>query len=327
MYTRPPRTILVLLLVLGLGFGLVIGAFVWSSTPPTTGPASLPPTPPLSPQQPPPPTPASTASPDSTDDLSAALEGFLGAVPVQPVTPTRELLAAALRDARADGSPAAPLDYRARLEQLLRERPDGARLAAQALLAGEDVPDVLLFQHAQVLSAHLNDGATDTLLEGLDGAGPHARPHAVFALRGRRTDPRVQEALLARYTDDAVPAVRAQAGFVLGEGGEQIDPALLERARQVARKDLRASDPHLIASAADVLGVPPLAESDRRLLTDTVERDPDPARREAALRALASAGTSPAEMLPLLQRVADDPRSSEALRQAARRALEQAGER
>ena len=258
--------------------------------------------------------------PMETPGLEQALDAFLAGVPIAPVTSRGGAAQARLEEVlRASGED--PLAQRQALEQVLREQDEASPLLAGLLLADEVSPEALLFQRALALASHLDEAGADQLLSGLPHAGPRARAAAVFALRGRRDLPRVQAELLRRYAEDPHPAVRARAGFVLGEAGAALPPEALARARSVARTDLLSDDPQLIESAADLLGVPPLAGGDRELLLDTLTRDRSSPRRLAALRALASGGVPPSELRAPLARIAADPHADQALRAAARATL------
>lgn len=291
---------------------LALAALVLFLLPEPGGPERLPELdPPIAPASTPArPVSATAASPE----LGAAIDAFLGGVKVDPATPTGQLV----REAR--GATKDPLAYRDALSRVMRERADGPSEAAKELVeAMEAADETLLFQHALALSERLDAAATDRLLAGLTTAGPRARPHVAFALRGSK-EPRVHDALVTAYGGDASPAVRAKAGFVLGERGTDLDPATLARARQVARADLRGQEPDLIDAAADVIGVPPLDERDTRMLFDTLAGDPLPRRREAALRALIAGRAPPAELLPALERLSQDAGAGR-LQELAREAL------
>ncbi|MBL4850233.1 MAG: hypothetical protein JKY65_32290, partial [Planctomycetes bacterium] len=148
------------------------------------------------------------------------------------------------------------------------------------------------------------------------------RPELVIALRGTR-EPRVGTALVDLYAADEDPRVRAKAAFVLGEGGEQWPPLLVERARVTARLDLESDDPLLITGAGDVLGIPPLSTPDRDLLIRTLrgEANQGARARSTALRALAAAKVVPATLGPALEEVARDSSASPELRAQARSIL------
>jgi len=91
-------------------------------------------------------------------------------------------------------------------------------------------------------------------LDPPDRVDARVRPDLAFALRGSR-DPEVDRRLAALDADDPQGAVRARAGFVLGEHGERFDPVLLERARSVARADLAGDDPDVAALSARLASV------------------------------------------------------------------------
>ena len=245
------------------------------------------------------------ASPGS---LGAALDGFLGAVPIKvPPTPA-ELLEAAL----ASGQD--PVDYRQALDDVLKRR-KGAGLEAIDLLAqGLGKADAKLrFQHALALAKHLDGPMTDALLEKLPDAEARGRPELVFALRGSR-EARVGAKLADLYSGDEDPKVRAQAAYVLSEGGEDWPPLAVEQARVTARMDLQSEDPLSIQGAGDVLGIPPLSAPDRELLVRAVKERGPQKRRLHALRALASAKVPAASLAPTLEQVARDSGTSPELR-------------
>lgn len=267
------------------------------------------------------PSPSAAAThpgPTAGKTLEHALDAMLKHVPVRIPPAPGEVLKKALKEGLS------PIDYREALIETLKKR-KGARAEAARLLAEgmAGVDEKLRFQHALALSEHLDPAATQVILDAL---GPPAkapaavRPDLAFALRGS-TDPKVDRRLVELYGDDADEKVRARAAFVLAEHSEQLDPVLVERARVTARADLARDDPQGLEAAADVLGIPPLTDADKRMLIGTAGGDPSSERRMAALRALASAGTSPAELAPLLKKIEDDPHASAALRAMARKVL------
>lgn len=250
------------------------------------------------------------------EELTAAIDAFVGGVKVElPPAP-----ATVLEDALREGK--GPIDYKQALETTLRTRRGATLEAGRLLIEGmDDVDEAYLFQHTLVLAQHADPALSTVLLAGLDSAPARVRPHLVFALRGSN-EPRVVERFVALYAEDDDPAVRAKAGFVLGERGERLDPNLVERARRTARADLHADDPELVESAADVLGIPPQDPSDRRELIETLRRDPSTPRRLAALRALAAGGAGIDELAPVLLELAQSPAADPALRDAAQRLLD-----
>ncbi|MEZ6186030.1 MAG: HEAT repeat domain-containing protein [Planctomycetota bacterium] len=271
-------------------------------------PAGAPAPGPVVPPQAPSPPPAAEVD----DALTEAVDAFLENLPVELPAGPAQVLEETLRDGGG------PIDYKHALETSLRQR-KGADLEAARLLANglQGADEAYLFQHALVLAQRSGDPQVASVLLGaLDDAPDRVRPHLVFALRGSN-EPRVVERFLALYADDRDPAVRAKAGFVLGERGPRLDPLLVERARATARADLRADDPELVESAADVLGIPPLEDGDRRVLVETVRHDPTPSRRLAALRALAAGGADPAQLTPLLEQLRQSPDMPPELREAA----------
>lgn len=249
-------------------------------------------------------------------DLEAALDGFLGAIVVTPAerVTAQEVLARAAKDAED------PVTTRVALEDLTRRDP-AARVALADALA--DLPTSQArfgFPAALALAAHLDGPATTRLLERLADAPARNRPNLVFALRGS-PEPRADAAFAALYADPD-PAVRDAAAFVLGERGERLSPDVRDPALARARAALSAGDPAGWASAADVLGAPPLAPGDRALLLDLLAHDREPGRRLLALRALAGANVPVADLRPALEAAATDPLADEALRAAARAVLE-----
>jgi len=311
---------------LGVGLLLVLlgAALFLGSAPPGSAPegAASPGTTPLAGAS-----PAASATPirvvvgrrtiEASPELEAELDGFLAQLPVEARRDPRALLREAL--ARQTG----PIDYRKALDALLKEQPGAAQAAAQLLAEDMDEVDAKLrFQHALALSHHLDDAASATLLERLDGPPSPARPLAAFALRGSR-DRQVDARLARLYVEDPQPQARVQAAFVLAEHAERLDPLLVERARGAARLDLAGEDAALYEASADVLGIPPLSEGDQSLLLRTLERGSGTPRRKAALRALASAKASPEVVLPALERLAKEGSDPE-LRALAQAALKQA---
>lgn len=269
-----------------------------------------------------PPTPArysvSVRASPNPSALAAAFDAFLEEVPLAPRAPRP---AEVLRDAGAEPD---PLAYRRALEASLSAGGPSAFREAVGLLEGGlgGSDERLRFQHSQALAGRISaPGALEAVLAAIPSAGPEARGDLVFALRGSR-DPRASEALAEAYSTDSDPRVRAQAGFVIGERGAEWPPLLLERARRTARLDLSSESTPLIKSAADVLGVPPLSDSDRGLLLGTLQRDPDLRRRLAATRALAAAGAPPAEVVGAFQQLAGDPSTPPELRARLEEALE-----
>jgi len=250
-----------------------------------------------------------TAGPQaSPGTLGEALDGFLGAVPIKvPPTPA-ELLKTAL----ASGQD--PVDYRQALSDVLKRR-KGAGLEAVDLLAqGLGEADAKLrFQHALALAKHMDGPMTDALLEKLPDAEARGRPEMVFALRGSR-EGRVGTTLADLYSGDEDPKVRAQAAYVLSEGGEDWPPLAVEQARVTARMDLQSEDPISLQGAGDVLGIPPLSAPDRELLFRAVKERGPQKRRLHALRALASAKVPAASLGPTLEQVAQDSGTSPELR-------------
>lgn len=244
----------------------------------------------------------------SPGTLGAAFDDFLGAVPVKvPPTP-REVLESALASAQD------PIDYRKTLSEVLKRRKGAGLEAVELLSQGLGKADAKLrFQHALALSKHLDGPMTDALLAKLPDAEARGRPEMVFALRGSR-EARVGSTLADLYGEDEDPKVRAQAAYVLAEGGEDWPPLAVEQARVTARLDLQSEDPLAIQGASDVLGIPPLSAPDRELLFRAVkERGPEK-RRLHALRALASAKVPAATLGPTLEQVARDAGTSPALR-------------
>jgi hypothetical protein len=251
----------------------------------------------------------------------SAVDDFVGAIPVQPVTggtrpPPGERVSPAelLEEARRGGDPVA---YRTALEAALKADPGLAPEVARLLLAERD--ETLAFQTARALSRHMDPATTRTVLDGLPGAEGPARPMSVFALRGAPPgEPEVDRTLVDLYGQDADEGVRQQAAFVLGERARTLEPALHAQALERAREDLRGADsPALLDAAADVLGGAPLDPRDQDWLTSTLRSDPNEARRLAALRALATSGTPREELLPTLQAVQSDPSASQELRDMA----------
>lgn len=274
--------------------GPVASALPSASAPPSGGPSRAP-GPNAGPQ----------ASPGA---LGAALDDFLGAVPVKvPPTP-EEVLESALASAQN------PIDYRETLSEVLKRRKGAGLEAVELLSRGLGEADAKLrFQHALALSKHLDGPMTDALLSKLPDAEARGRPEMVFALRGSR-EARVGSTLADLYGKDEDPKVRAQAAYVLSEGGEDWPPLAVEQARVTARLDLQSEDPLALQAAGDVLGIPPLSAPDRELLFRAVkERGPEK-RRLHALRALASAKVPAATLAPTLKQIARDSGTSPALR-------------
>jgi hypothetical protein len=248
-------------------------------------------------------------------DLEASLDGFLGAIQVTPAE--RVTAQEVLSRAATDGED--PVLTRVALEDLTR-RDAGARVALADALADLPARDARFgFPAALALAANLDAPSTTRLLERLANAPARNRPNLVFALRGS-PEPRADAAFADLYADPD-PAVRDAAAFVLGERAERLSDDVRDPALARARAALLGSDPACWASAADVLGAPPLAPADRALLVDLLAHDRDAARRLLALRALASASVPASELRPALEAAIADPLADEALRAAARIAL------
>ncbi|MBL4849446.1 MAG: hypothetical protein JKY65_28285, partial [Planctomycetes bacterium] len=147
-----------LLLALAAGLVWVVGG----SSPPTqaTSASAQPTSSPLAT-----PTSSRVAKPGPTanpEDLGAALDGFLGAVPVRVPRPPAEILA----DTLAKGT--SLIDYRKSLEDTFRRQRGSNVVAARLLADGLGKADERLrFQHALALSHHLDAATTDALLAGL----------------------------------------------------------------------------------------------------------------------------------------------------------------
>lgn len=308
--------------LLGLGLvGVLVLGLVYFSRPP----GALAPTPAATspgPSHATPAAPSRTPGPDagpqaSPGELGAALDGFLGAVPVKLAPSPSELLKAALAAGQN------PIDYRKSLKETLRRR-RGAGLEAVKLLAdGLGEADARLrFQHALAVAERLDGPMTDALLEGIEKGASRSRPDLVFALRGTR-EPRVAATLVELYGVDEDLKVRAQAAYVLGEGGEDWPPLMVERARVTARLDLQSEDPVALKAAGDVLGIPPLSAPDRELLVRSVRERGPPQRRMQALRALAAAKVPAAALAPTLERVAKDSSTSPEFRAQIERLLKE----
>ena len=259
------------------------------------------------------------ATPDASA-LGSTFDEFLSQVTVQPAgRRPADVLAEALAAGGVD-----PLGYRQALDAALKTGgPQAVREAVELLRDGlRGADDKLRFQHSQALALRLGDPqALSAVLGAIETAQPETRADLVFALRGSR-DPRASETLARLYDADADPQVRAQAGFVIGERGAEWPPLLLERARATARLDLSSDSAPLIKSAADVLGVPPLSDSDRTLLLGTLERDPDLRRRVAAARALAASGAPAPDVVAAFRRLRDDPATTPELRAGLEAVLE-----
>jgi hypothetical protein len=255
------------------------------------------------------PTPGPKAGPQaSPGSLGAALDDFLGAVPVKVPPPPKEVLEAAV----AAGQD--PVDYREALSDVLKRRKGAGLEAVELLSQGLGEADAKLrFQHALALSKHMDGPMTDALLAKLPDAEARGRPEMVFALRGSR-EARVGATLADLYGEDEDPKVRAQAAYVLSEGGEDWPPLAVEQARVTARLDLQSEDPLALQGAGDVLGIPPLSAPDRELLVRAVKERGPQKRRLHALRALASAKVPAATLAPTLEQIARDTGTSPELR-------------
>jgi hypothetical protein len=257
------------------------------------------------------------AVPVGETDLDGAFDRFFGECQVTPapgVSP-RQLLA----DATAAGSD--PVDARLELERALRTDAAARVALADALADLPAASAAYAFPAALALSAHVDGPTTERLIARIGDTPARNRPNLVLALRGS-TDPRADVALVGLYGDED-PAVRDQAAFVLGERGQRLPDEVRAPALARARAGLVASDPAGWSAAADVLGAPPLAGTDRALLVDLLAHDRAPERRLLALRALAGAGVASTadDVRPALEAAATDPLAGDALRAAAAGAL------
>ncbi len=301
----------------GLAFALLQSAEPPAPPPPVAPPAPLPvPTP--APQAGPAPIRSATELRDQAQsELEASLDAFLGAVPVKLPPRPSDVLKQAQANRGLDVR-----DYRVALEKAIRDHQasaEAARLLVEQM-AQEDPR--LRFQHALAVAGRLDDAGARVLLEGLRTGPAEVRPDLVTGLRGS-ANPEVNAALIDLYATDADEEVRSRAALAIAERGDRLPPMLLERARERARDDMRAAEGDGVAAAADVLGTPPLSDDDRRLLIGLL-RGPggDPARRAAALRALASAQVPPAELAPALQAVLEDPAAGAELQGMAQAVLQ-----
>jgi hypothetical protein len=255
---------------------------------------------------------------EADDELTAAIDGFLTAIPVSPVAaaagkPADEVW----RESQAKGDQ--PLDFALALDQTIRA--NGPAGAAQLLLDGMDeAGERYLFVAAKTLAGRIDRPAALRLLEGLPDADPRVRPHVVFALRGS-AEPEVDQALVDLYQSDEDAKVQTRAGSNLGDRLERLSPELRERALSQARERIQDSSREQYEAAADVLGGAPLNDRDRGSLEAVVTTGVDPARRMAALRALATSGLSPTDLQGVLRQVRNDPSAGEQLQALAAQLL------
>lgn len=228
-----------------------------------------------------------------------------------------------LQAARERGADNDPVAYRLELEEMLRRSPEKAVEVARLLVEEMNASDgALLFQTALLLSANQDAETTEVLLAGLQHADPAARPEVVFALRGGE-GPRVGIALLDLWSEELDPDVRARAGSVLSERVMDLTRGQQDQARKVARQQLLVGDERRCAAAGDVLGALPPSAMDRRTLIMMLRGSLDTHRRLAALRALASSGSSVDDLAADLEAIVADRDTPDDMKALARHLLQQ----
>ena len=270
-----------------------------------------------------------THAPDVNAELKESLGQFMGetmrqvaegkAASEKARRSPREILEAA-RERGADNDPVA---YRLELEELLRRSPEKAVEVARLLVEVMDASDgALLFQTALLLAASQDAETTEVLLAGLQHADPAARPEVVFALRGGE-GPRVGVALLDLWSGELDTDVRARAGSVLSERMKNLTRGQQDQARKVARQQLLVGDERRCAAAGDVLGALPPSDLDRKTLIMMLRGSLDTHRRLAALRALASSGSSVDDLAADLEAIVADRDTPDDMKALARHLLQQ----
>lgn len=201
-----------------------------------------------------------------------------------------------------------PLDLGMALRQVLLRDPDLLPDVLEFFRSEED--PAVLFQVGRAMAVALREKeAVTRFLESWEGLDLLHQEHALFSLVGS-TDPDVAAWLGRKFSGAEQPGVQAKAAFVLSDVVEELPESEaapyrllgLSVAQHSPDPAVRGSCMHL-AAAADAAYAKKVAVSDPVLSV-----------RIAALEGLATAGETPAELLPLVKALSRHPDLSESQR-------------